>query len=363
MEKMKVAVAGATGMVGQRFVSLLENHPWFQVAAVAASRRSAGKTYHEAVDGRWALHSPVPESIGNLVVHDVNDIRHFIAEGVRLVFSAVDMTKEEIKALECQYAEKGLGVVSNNSAHRWTPDVPMIIPEINPHHAKLIHHQRRKRGWEEGFIAVKPNCSIQSYVPALAPLMNLDPKRLVVTTMQAVSGAGKTLSAWPEMEDNLIPHIGGENEKSEREPLKILGRFNGEGIDNKEGLIISAQCNRVPVSDGHMADVLVEFGRQTTREQILDLWRKFKTDAQGLGLPSAPDPFLIYRDEENRPQTRLDRDAGKGMAITIGKLREDRIFGEGHGFRFTALSHNTLRGAAGGAVETAELLKQQGYLE
>jgi aspartate-semialdehyde dehydrogenase len=363
MEKIRVGIAGATGMVGQRFAKILSDHPWFEVAAVAASERSTGKTYEEAVDGRWAMSTPVPESIKNMMVHNVQNIQHFICEGVRVVFSAVDMTKDEIREFENNYAKLGMAVISNNSAHRWSHDVPMIIPEINPEHSQLIDFQRKNRGWKKGLIAVKPNCSIQSYVPAIAPLMALEPRRMVVTTMQAISGAGKTLSGWPDMADNLIPHIGGENEKSEREPLKILGRLNGGSIHNLEGLEISAQCNRVPVSDGHMADVLVEFGVATTREKILDIWKRQRTEAQRLELPSAPNPFLIYRDEENRPQTKLDRDAGNGMAVSIGKLREDKIFAKDHGFRFTALSHNTLRGAAGGAVEVAELLKAQGYIE
>lgn len=357
MKKLRAGILGATGMVGQRFITLLQDHPWFEVTAVAASPRSAGRKYSEAVEGRWMMKESIPDSVASLMVTDVQNLEA-IKPHIDFVFCALDMTKDEIKALEEKYAAADIPVVSNNSAHRWTEDVPMIIPEVNPDHAALIDIQRKNRGWKKGFIAVKPNCSIQSYVPALKPLEKFGPKRIFITTMQAISGAGKTFESWPEMVDNVIPNIGGENEKSEKEPLKVLGTVDAKGFHLKKDLVISAQCNRVAAADGHMANVVVEFEKNPTREEILNAWNTWENEAQKLGLPSAPKPFLIYRDEPDRPQTRLDRDSGSGMAVTIGRLREDNIF---H-WRFEALSHNTVRGAAGGAIEMAELLKAKGYL-
>ncbi|MDP2750366.1 MAG: aspartate-semialdehyde dehydrogenase [Nanoarchaeota archaeon] len=376
-KKLRVGILGATGMVGQRFISLLENHPWFEVTVVAASPRSAGKKYIDAVAGRWSINKPssecgsgcsselgqwvqrseMPNFVRNLVVYDVNDVEQ-IKKQVDFVFSAVDMTKDEIRAIENKYAENDIPVVSNNSAHRWTPDVAMIIPEINPHHAEMIPMQRKNHGWKKGFIVVKPNCSIQSYMPVIAPLMKFNPKRMVITTMQSISGAGKTFETYPDIADNVIPFIGGEEEKSEKEPLKILGSIKNGNFVDFEGMKISAHCNRTPTSDGHMATVSIEFEKKPTREEILKAWKGYKPVPQQLGLPSAPDPVLIYREEENRPQTRLDRDAGKGMAISIGRLRPCNVFD----YRFVALSHNTVRGAAGGAILVAELLYKKGYL-
>lgn len=357
MAKLKCGILGATGMVGQRFISLLEGHPWFDVAAVAASPRSAGKRYSEAVEGRWAMKKGIPTNVKGLLVSDVADIGSMKGD-VDFVFSAIEATKDEIKKFENDYAAAGIPVVSNNSAHRWTKDVPMIIPEINPHHLELIDIQKENHGWDKGFVVVKPNCSLQSYLPAIAPLLKYRPNRMIVTTMQAISGAGKTFKTMPEIEDNVIPFIGGEEEKSEKEPLKILGRLEDGEIKNFEGIKISAHCNRVPASDGHMAAVSVGFEEKPSREQILKDWKNYKPEPQQLKLPSAPDPFLIYNEEENRPQTKLDRDNGKGMAITIGRLRECHVFD----YRFAALSHNTIRGAAGGAILVAELLKAKEYI-
>jgi aspartate-semialdehyde dehydrogenase len=345
-------------MVGQRFVSLLEGHPWFEVATVAASAKSAGQTYREATSGRWTMNSAIPPSIGALVVKDASNVAA-LAEGVDLVFCAVDMTKEETRALEDAYAVRETPVISNNSAHRATPDVPMIVPELNPEHAEVIVAQRRRLGTKRGFVAVKPNCSLQSYVPALHPLLDLGPRKVAVATYQALSGAGKTLASWPEMVDNVIPFIGGEEEKSEQEPLKIWGRVEDGRILPARGPIFSAQCIRVPVSDGHMAAVFVSFERKASKEEILVRWREFAGKPQKLGLPSAPKPFLTYLEDASRPQTRIDRDAGNGMAISIGRLRPDALFD----YRFVALSHNTVRGAAGGAILTAELLMADGYIE
>ncbi len=355
---LRVGVLGATGMVGQRFVSLLERHPWFRVAVVAASAKSAGQTYREAVAGRWALGTPVPEVAGGMVVRDASDVDG-IAGQVDFVFCAVDMTKDETRALEDAYARRETPVVSNNSAHRATPDVPMIVPELNPEHAELVTAQRRRLGTRRGFVAVKPNCSIQSYVPAIHPLRDFGPSKIAVATYQAISGAGKTFSTWPEMVDNVIPFIGGEEEKSEQEPLKIWGRVEDGRVVLARAPVISAHCIRVPVSDGHMAAVNVSFDRKPSREEMLARWRDFAGKPQKLGLPSAPKPFLTYCDEDSRPQTRLDRDVGGGMGVTIGRLRPDAIFD----YRFVALSHNTVRGAAGGAVLTAELLAAEGYIQ
>ena len=355
--KLKVGVLGATGMVGQRFVSLLADHPWFEVSAVAASATSAGKAYADAVKGRWTLQTAVPGNVASLKVGNAGDVKT-IADQCDFVVCAVDMDKAAIAKLEEDYARAETPVVSNNSAHRWTPDVPMMIPEINPDHEAIIEAQRKRLGTKRGFIAVKPNCSIQSYVPAIHPIKSFGPTKIAVCTYQAISGAGKTFESWPEMVDNVIPFIKGEEEKSEREPLKIWGSIQGGEISTATSPAISAQCIRVPVSDGHMAAVFVSFEKKPSRDQILSAWKEFQGKPQKLKLPSAPTPFLHYFDDETRPQTRLDRDAGNGQAITIGRLREDSIFD----WRFVALSHNTVRGAAGGAVLTAELLKSDGFI-
>jgi aspartate-semialdehyde dehydrogenase len=357
LNKLKVGVLGATGMVGQRFIALLDGHPWFDVTAVAASATSAGKPYADAVSGRWTLPSSVPAAAAALTVGNASDVAA-IADRVDFVFCAVDMAKDATAKLEDDYARAETPVISCNSAHRWTPDVPMMIPEINADHAKVIEAQRRRLGARRGFIAVKPNCSIQSYVPAIHPLLGFGPTRIAVCTYQAISGAGKTFETWPEMIDNVIPFIQGEEEKSENEPLKIWGTLSGGKIQTATAPVITAQCLRVPVSDGHMAAVFVAFERKPTRDQILSAWKEFGGVPQQLALPSAPRPFLHYFDDDSRPQTRLDRDAGRGQAITIGRLRPDPIFD----WRFVALSHNTVRGAAGGAVLTAELLASEGYL-
>lgn len=361
MEKYKVGVIGGTGMVGQRFVTLLENHPWFQLTAIAASSRSAGKTYEEAIGGRWALDVPMPGEAKDMVVLNAETDIDRIAAQVDFVFSAVDMKKEEIQALEEAYARRGCPVVSNNSAHRWTPDVPMVVPEINPEHLRVIEAQRRRLGTERGFIAVKSNCSLQSYVPALHPLRAFGLEQVLVCTYQAISGAGKTFERWPEMVDNLIPYIGGEEEKSEQEPLKVWGKVEGGKIVKAEGPAITAQCLRVPVSDGHTAAVFVSFkeGCKPTIEQIKADWAAFQGRAQELQLPSAPKQFLHYFEEPDRPQAKLDRELEGGMAISLGRLREDTQYD----YKFVGLSHNTLRGAAGGAVLLAELLCAEGYMD
>lgn len=356
-KRYRVGVLGATGMVGQRFVSLLAEHPWFEVTAVAASPSSAGKSYAEAVAGRWTLDAPVPAATGKLTVAVAADVAR-VAGSVDFVFCAVDMDKAATARLEEDYARAETPVVSNNSAHRWTPDVPMMVPEINAEHTALIEAQRKRLGTRGGFIAVKPNCSIQSYVPAIHPLRAFGPKQLAVSTYQAVSGAGKTLASWPEMADNVIPFIPGEEEKSEREPLKIWGTVRDGKIENATAPVISAQCLRVPVSDGHMAAVFASFDRKPPRDEIIAAWKEFAGRPQQLKLPSAPTPFLHYFEDETRPQTRLDRDLGGGQAVSIGRLREDAIFQ----WRFIALSHNTVRGAAGGSVLTAELLAADGFL-
>jgi aspartate-semialdehyde dehydrogenase len=357
MEKFQVAVVGATGMVGQRFVSLLENHPWFEVKVVAASARSAGKTYREAVAGRWAFDWPIPENVADLTILDAAKVEEVAAQ-VDFVFCAVDMKKEEIRALEDAYAKTETPVVSNNSAHRFTPDVPMVIPEINPQHTAVIEYQRRRLGTTRGFVAVKPNCSIQGYVPALNALKEFGIQKVMTCTYQAISGAGKTFKTWPEMVDNVIPFIGGEEEKSEREPLKIWGEIQDGAIVSAQRPVISAQCYRVAAQDGHMAAVSVQFDCKPSREEILSRWAEYAGEPQRLNLPSAPKKFLTYFEEDNRPQTRLDRDLENGMGISIGRLREDPILD----YKFVSLSHNTLRGAAGGAVLTAELLVKQGYI-
>jgi len=356
-KKLKVGVLGATGMVGQRFVALLDGHPWFELVAVAASSASAGKTYGEAVAGRWSLPGEVPASTARLTVGNAAEITA-IADQVDFVFCAVDMPKDATAKLEEDYARAEIPLMSNNSAHRWTPDVPMMIPEVNADHAKVIEAQRKRLGTKRGFIAVKPNCSIQSYVPAIHPLLGFGPTKIAVCTYQAISGAGKTFETWPEMVDNVIPFISGEEEKSEKEPLKVWGTLSGGKIQNATAPVIGAQCIRVPVSDGHMAAVSVAFERKPTKDQILSAWKEFSGKPQQLALPSAPRPFLHYFEEDNRPQTRLDRDTGRGQAVTLGRLRPDPLFD----WRFVALSHNTVRGAAGGGVLTAELLSAEGYL-
>ncbi len=355
--KLRVGILGATGMVGQRFISLLENHPWFEVTTVAASPRSAGKTYEEAVGGRWKMTTPMSEAVKNLIVYNVNEVGQVAAE-VDFVFSAVDMTKEEIKAIEEAYAKAEVPVVSNNSAHRWTPDVPMVVPELNPEHLEVIAYQKKRLGTQKGFIVVKPNCSIQSYTPMLHALREYEPTVVVATTYQAISGAGKTFKEWPEMEDNIIPYIGGEEEKSEQEPLRIWGSVEDGIIKKAEAPVITTQCIRVPVSDGHTAAVFVSFRKKPTKEQILKAWKEFEGLPQTLKLPSAPEQFITYFEEENRPQVKLDRDKEKGMGVFAGRLREDTVYD----YKFVGMSHNTKRGAAGGAVLIAELLKAQGYL-
>lgn len=356
MKKIPVGILGATGMVGQRFVTLLLNHSWFEVVSVAASPRSAGKKYSEAVEGRWVMEEKIPQRAGDLVVKSVEEDLGEIAKEVNLVFSCLDMDKEKIKEIENAFAGKEAAVVSNNSAHRWSEDVPMIMPEINSDHLELIKAQRKNRGWDKGLIVVKPNCSIQSYVPLLTPLLKFGPEKVIVTTLQAVSGAGKTLNNWPQMQENVIPFIGGEEEKSEKEPLRIWGKLENGAVQLAAEPEISATCIRVPVEDGHMASVTVSFAQKTTREEIIEAWENFDP-LTGLNLPSSPRPFITVMSEEDRPQTRLDRDLGNGMGISVGRLRE----GNGE-WKFIGLSHNTIRGAAGGAILTAELLKKKGFI-
>ncbi len=356
-EKLKVGILGGTGMVGQRFISLLENHPWFEVVCIAASPRSAGKTYEEAVGGRWKMTTPMPEAVKNIVVNDVNDIET-VSSKVDFVFSAVDMTKDEIRAIEEAYAKTETPVVSNNSAHRWTPDVPMVVPELNPEHLAVIADQQKRLGTTRGFIVVKPNCSIQSYTPALHALREFKPLKVVASTYQAISGAGKTFKDWPEMEGNIIPYISGEEEKSEQEPLRIWGTVKDGVIVKAELPVITSQCIRVPVLNGHTATVFVTFEKKPEKEQMIELWNNFKGLPQELDLPSAPKQFIRYMEEDNRPQVQLDVDYENGMGVTLGRLREDIIFD----YKFVGLSHNTVRGAAGGAVLIAELLKAQGRI-
>ena len=358
MEKFKVGVIGGTGMVGQRFVTLMERHPWFELTVIAASPRSAGKTYAEAVGGRWAMDTPIPQNARDLVVLNAEADVEKIASMVDLVFSAVDMKKEEIRALEETYARHECPVISNNSAHRWTEDVPMVIPEVNPEHIRVIEAQRKRLGMKRGLIAVKSNCSIQSYVPALHPLRGFGLERILVCTYQAISGAGKTFATWPDMVDNVIPYIGGEEEKSEQEPMKVWGRVENGVIVNAAKPSITAQCLRVPVSNGHTAAVFVDFEKKPSMEEMKAVWAGYRGRAQELQLPSAPQQFLRYFEEPDRPQARLDRDLGNGMTISIGRLRPDTQYD----YKFVCLSHNTLRGAAGGAVELAELLCAEGYI-
>lgn len=356
-EKLKVGILGGTGMVGQRFISILENHPWFDVTTIAASPRSAGQTYEQAAGGRWKMTTPIPEDVKNIVVKNVNEVERVAAE-VDFVFSAVDMTKDEIKAIEEAYAKTETPVVSNNSAHRWTPDVPMVIPEINAGHFAVIESQKKRLGTTRGFIAVKPNCSIQSYTPVLTAWKEFEPYEVVATTYQAISGAGKTFQDWPQMEGNIIPYIGGEEEKSEKEPLRVWGEVKDGVIVPAKTPVITCQCVRVPVLNGHTAAVFVKFKKKPSKEQLIEKLRAFSGLPQELRLPSAPRQFIQYMEEDNRPQVRLDVDYENGMGISVGRLREDTVYD----WKFIGLSHNTLRGAAGGAVLCAETLKAQGYI-
>lgn len=356
-KKLRVGVLGATGMVGQRFLSLLENHPWYDVVAVAASANSAGKTYEEAVGNRWRIEKPMPEAIKKMVVMNVSDVEA-VAKEVDFVFSAVDMTKEEIKAIEDAYAKTETPVVSNNSAHRWTKDVPMVVPEINPEHFEVIEAQKKRLGTKRGFVAVKPNCSIQSYAPVLTAWKEFEPYEVIATTYQAISGAGKSFKDWPEMVENLIPYIGGEEEKSEKEPLRLWGKVVDGEIVPAEGPAISCQCLRVPVLNGHTAAVFVKLRKKATKEELIKKLVEFKGLPQELNLPSAPKQFIQYLEEDNRPQVKADVDYENGMGVSIGRIREDSIYD----WKFVGLSHNTLRGAAGGALLCAELLTAQGYI-
>ena len=356
-EKLKVGILGGTGMVGQRFISLLENHPWFEVTTIAASPRSAGKTYAEAVGDRWKMDTPMPEAVKNIVVMNVNEVEA-VSSQVDFVFSAVDMTKDEIKKIEEEYAKTETPVVSNNSAHRWTPDVPMVVPEINPEHMKVIDFQRKRLGTTRGFIAVKPNCSIQSYAPVLTAWKEFEPYEVVATTYQAISGAGKTFKDWPEMVENVIPYIGGEEEKSEMEPLRLWGEIVDGEIKPAQSPVITCQCVRVPVLNGHTAAVFVKFKKKPTKEQLIQKLVEFSGLPQELNLPSAPKQFIQYLEDDNRPQVKLDVDYEHGMGVSVGRLREDKVYD----WKFIGLSHNTVRGAAGGAVLCAELLNAQGYI-
>ena len=340
-EKLRVGILGGTGMVGQRFISLLEDHPWFEVTTIAASPRSAGKTYEEAVGGRWKMKTPMPEKVKGIVVMNVNEVDKVAAE-VDFVFSAVDMSKDEIKAIEEAYAKTETPVVSNNSAHRWTPDVPMVVPEINTEHFEVIRDQRKRLGTERGFVAVKPNCSIQSYAPVLTAWMEYEPYEVVATTYQAISGAGKTFQDWPEMVENVIPYIGGEEEKSEKEPLRIWGKVEDGVIVPATSPVITCQCVRVPVLDGHTAAVFVKFKKNPTKEQLIEKLKNFAGEPQKLGLPSAPKQFIQYLEEDNRPQVKQDVDFENGMGVSVGRLREDSVYD----WKFIGLSHNTVRGAA-----------------
>ncbi|MBQ8986766.1 MAG: aspartate-semialdehyde dehydrogenase [Lachnospiraceae bacterium] len=356
-KKLRVGILGVTGMVGQRFISLLENHPWFEVSTIAASPRSAGKTYEECVAGRWKMDTPIPEKVKGIIVKNVQDVANVAAE-VDFCFSAVDMSKDEIRAIEEEYAKTETPVVSNNSAHRWTPDVPMIIPEINPEHSAVIEFQKKTLGTTRGFIAVKPNCSIQSYTPAFAAWKEFEPYQAIVSTYQAISGAGKTFKDWPEMVGNIIPYIGGEEEKSEKEPLRIFGHIENGVIVPADSIAITSQCIRVPVLNGHTATVFVNFRKDPTKEELVQALRDFSGFPQKENLPSAPKQFIQYLEEDNRPQVSMDVNFENGMGVSIGRLREDTLFD----WKFVGLSHNTIRGAAGGGVLCAELLTAQGYI-
>lgn len=356
-KKIRVGIIGATGMVGQRFVTLLSDHPWFEITALAASKRSSGKTYKEAVSGRWKMDVEIPTNVADLRVMDINDVDN-VSSLVDMVFSAVDMPKDEIKEIENTYAKTETPVVSNNSAHRWTEDVPMLIPEINDAHCEVIEAQKKRLGTTRGFVAVKPNCSIQAYVPLLAAWKEFEPQELAISTYQAISGAGKTFKEWPEMIENIIPYIGGEEEKSEKEPLKVLGDVRDGKIVNKGGLSITCQCLRVPVLNGHTASVFIKFKNPPSKEQLINKLSEFKGFPQIENLPSAPKQFIHYMDEDDRPQVKLDVDCENGMAICVGRLREDSVYD----YKFIGLAHNTLRGAAGGAVLCAETLVAKGYI-
>ena len=356
-KKFRVGILGGTGMVGQRFITILDNHPWFQVTTIAASSNSSGKTYEEAVAGRWKMDVPIPDDVKGIVVHDVTEVEQ-VASEVDFVFSAVDMTKDEIKKIEEAYAKTETPVVSNNSAHRWTPDVPMVVPEINIDHFNVIESQKKRLGTERGFIAVKPNCSLQGYIPALAAWKEFEPYEMTVCTYQAISGAGKTFSDWPEMIENIIPYIGGEEEKSEEEPLKIFGHIENGEIVKAEGLDITAQCVRVPVLNGHTAACFVKFKNKPTKEELIQRLKDYKGFPQEADLPNAPKPFIQYLEEDNRPQVKLDVDYEKGFGVSVGRVREDKIYD----FKFIGLAHNTVRGAAGGAILCAEALAHMGYI-
>jgi len=357
-DRLKVGILGGTGMVGQRFISLLENHPWFEVTVIAASPRSAGKTYEEAIGDRWKMLTPMPEAVKKIIVKDVSDVEDVVKD-IDFVFSAVDMTKDEIRAIEEKYAKAETPVVSNNSAHRWTPDVPMIVPEINAGHTDVIEFQKKRLGTKRGFVAVKPNCSIQAYAPVLTAWKDFEPTQVVVSTYQAISGAGKTFKDWPEMVENIIPYIAGEEEKSEKEPLKLWGNIENGVIVPATTPVITSQCIRVPVADGHTASVFVNLAKKAEKEALIEKLVTFSGEPQKLGLPSAPKQFIQYLEEDNRPQVKLDVDYERGMGISIGRLREDSIFD----WKFVGLAHNTVRGAAGGAVLCAELLKAKGFIE
>lgn len=357
MKKIKTGLLGATGMVGQRFIQLLNKHPWFEITCLAASSRSSGEQYQEAVKDRWKLNEGIPDYIKKIRIDNVFNYKEITGKA-DLVFSALDLDSGQIRELENQYASRGIAVISNNSAHRWTEDIPIIIPEINPDHLRLIEIQRKNRGWKRGLIVVKPNCSIQSYVAILTALKKFEPEKVLVNSLQAISGAGKTFRTWPEMIDNVIPFIGGEEEKSETEPLKIWGEIHQGKLVLAKKPDIMATCIRVPVTNGHLASISVSFKKRPTKKEILDSIRKFNTSLKNLELPSSPKKFIKYFDEENRPQTRLDRDYERGMGVTMGRLREDKFFD----WNFIALSHNTIRGAAGGAILCAELLYKKGYL-
>lgn len=356
-KKLKVGILGATGMVGQRFIALLENHPWYEVVTLAASERSAGKRYEDAIGGRWKMDTPMPEAVKDIVVCNVNEVEK-VAATVDFVFSAVDMSKDEIRAIEEAYAKTETPVVSNNSAHRWTPDVPMVIPEINPEHFDVIEFQKKRLGTTRGFVAVKPNCSIQSYAPVLTAWKEFEPTEVIATTYQAISGAGKTFKDWPEMVENIIPYIGGEEEKSEQEPLRIWGHIEDGVIVKADSPKITTQCIRVPVLNGHTAAVFVKFNKKPTKEQLIEKLVNFKGIPQELELPSAPKQFIQYLEEDNRPQVKADVDFEHGMGVSVGRLREDSLFD----WKFVGLSHNTVRGAAGGAVLCAETLTAKGYI-
>ena len=358
-DKLKVGILGGTGMVGQRFISLLDNHPWFEVTTIAASARSAGKKYEDAVGTRWKMDTPMPEAVKNIIVKNVNEVEE-VAKDVDFVFSAVDMTKDEIRAIEEEYAKTETPVVSNNSAHRWTPDVPMVVPEINPEHMEVIKYQKKRLGTTRGFVAVKPNCSIQAYSPALTAWKEFEPYEVVASTYQAISGAGKIFKDWPEMEHNIIPYIGGEEEKSEKEPLRIWGHIDDEKgeIVPATSPVITCQCVRVPVLNGHTASVFVKFRKKATKEQLIEALKNFSGRPQELELPSAPKRFIQYLEDDDRPQVSLDVDYEHGMGVSVGRLREDTVYD----WKFIGLAHNTVRGAAGGAVLCAELLKAEGYI-